>query len=109
MLASAALISEKRASDACLKSETARVGTIRLPCRSNSVRPSFLFQLPYALADGAMRHVQFARRLGVAAVAAGHLEYPQGLQRWEERHSSIVRSANNSCQILSFDPSRCRE
>ena len=39
------------------------------------------FQLSYALADGAVRHVQFARRFGIAAVAAGHLEHPQGFQR----------------------------
>jgi hypothetical protein len=70
----------KRAFDACLQSESARGGhhSVALPLEKREAQ--FFFQLSYALADGAVRHVQFARRLGVAAVAAGHLEYPQGLQ-----------------------------
>jgi hypothetical protein len=81
MLASAAFISAKPAFDTCLQSESARGGyhSVALPLEER--KAELFFQLSYALADGAVRHVQFARCFGIAAVAAGHLEHPQSFQR----------------------------
>jgi hypothetical protein len=67
--------------DACLQSKSARCGhhAVALPLEKREAQ--FIFQLSYALANGAVRHVQFARRLGIAAMAASHLEHPQSFQR----------------------------
>ena len=95
--------------DAGLQSQGARGWhhPVALPLEKREAQ--LFFQLPYPLADGAVRHVQFARCFGVAAVAASHLEHPQGFQRRQRCHSSIVRNANRPCQILSFDPRLVRE
>ena len=81
MLPSAAFNSEKALlTPACSLSPLERGHhPVALPLEKREAQ--FFFQLPDALAHGAVRHVQFARRLGVAAVAAGHLEHPQGFQR----------------------------
>ncbi len=68
-------------SDACVQSKSARRGHHAVALPLEKCEAQIFFQLSDALAHGAVRHVQFARRFGVAAVAASHLEHPQGLQR----------------------------